>query len=136
MEEVIIFVCVMSVFGAMLSLLLSIFALARSRHIQNLRIETESLERRVRVLWNEIYVNRRSKEVEQVAAKVEFVPSEKRVPLPVAVSLMEPEHAAIASVASNALELPEAPRVSEVSEPSRPTCPKCHCPWNGNYCPL
>ena len=136
MEEVIIFVCVMSVFGAMLSLLLSIFALARSRHIQNLRIETESLERRVRVLWNEIYVSRRSKEVEQVAAKVEFVPSEKRVPLPVAVSLMEPEHAAIASVASNALELPEAPRVSEVSEPSRPTCPKCHCPWNGNYCPL
>ena len=89
MEEVIIFVCVMSVFGAMLSLLLSIFALARSRHIQNLRIETESLERRVRVLWNEIYVSRRSKEVEQVAAKVEFVPSEKRVPLPVAVSLME-----------------------------------------------
>lgn len=134
MEEVIILACVVSFFGAVLSLLLSIFALARSRHIQNLRMETESLEKRVHILWNEVIVNLRSKEVEQVAAGVKIVPIQERVPQPVAASRVEPAPIAIASVASSAVGLHEAPRESELSEPSRPMCPKCHCPWNERYC--
>jgi hypothetical protein len=136
MEEVIILIFGMSLLGTMLSLLLSIVALFRSRHIRNLRIETESLESRVRILWNEIVVSRRSKEVEQVAAREESVPTEESVPQPLAASCVESVPIAIASVGSNAVELHEAPRVSEPSEPSRPMCPQCHGPWNEKYCYL
>ncbi len=135
-EEVLILVCGMSLLGTLLSLALSVFALFRSLEIRNLRNEIESLEKRIRVLWNEVVVRRRSPGIEYVGTEAESAPTGKRALAQPYVPHVEPNHLVGAAVAASAVELRDAPKVRELSEPSRPLCPKCHGPWNEKYCYL
>ncbi|MEQ1827310.1 MAG: DUF2339 domain-containing protein [Pirellula sp.] len=128
-ENVLLLVALITL-GSAASFVLSLVALWRSRHHDNLlKHHLDSLESRVGVLWNEVMVFHRSHDSAKAKSTEMPVPAAKIVPHPILPVIRE--EVAIAATASEQLE-PQV--VAKSVRPVVEVCPKCRLQWDGKKC--